>query len=230
LFVGVSKGQNPLDTIQLVYGIPDWISKNLDVSTFTNGDTIHEVQSSKEWKAAADNRLPAWCYYNNDPSNREKFGKLYNWYAVNDIRGLAPKGWHIPSDYEWSLLTKYLGEQINAETPVKGRYAWECNFEGTNSTKFAGVPGGFRSAFGAFHGGGSRGYWWSAPAENDLNSNKSVPVSTFVRLLTAYFLSLASHARGNFVHFNSKNVGGSQRSAQQDKCLRCGFSVRCFKD
>ena len=87
-----------------------WTTENLNVDKFRNGEIIPEAKSEEEWIEAGDNKKPAWCYYNNDPSNGTKYGKLYNWYAVNDPRGLAPEGWHIPSDKEWDVLTNYLGE------------------------------------------------------------------------------------------------------------------------
>ena len=73
------------------------MSKNLNVSRFRNGEIIFEAKTIEEWEKAGENKTPAWCYYNNNPTNGAKYGKLYNWYAVNDIRALAPKGWHIPS-------------------------------------------------------------------------------------------------------------------------------------
>ena len=75
-----------------------WMVKNLNVETFRNGDHIHEAKTLEEWKIAGENQKPAFCYYNNDPKNGTIYGKLYNWYAVNDPRGLAPAGYHIPYD------------------------------------------------------------------------------------------------------------------------------------
>ena len=83
-----------------------WTSKNLDVATYRNGDVIPQVQDPNAWGTLTTG---AWCYYDNDASNGTKYGKLYNWYAVNDPRGLAPKGYHIPSDAEWTQLCDYLG-------------------------------------------------------------------------------------------------------------------------
>jgi len=90
-------------------GTQVWMTKNLDVATFRNGDPIPEAKTSDEWLEAGENEQPAWCYYDNDPANGEKYGKLYNWYAVNDSRGLAPDGYHIPSEAEWTILIIYLG-------------------------------------------------------------------------------------------------------------------------
>ena len=85
-------------------GDQTWMSTNLNVSKFRNGDPIPEIKTEEEWINAGKNKQPAWCYYNNDPSNGSKYGKLYNWWAVKDPRGLAPEGWHIPSSGEFSYL------------------------------------------------------------------------------------------------------------------------------
>lgn len=91
-------------------GTQTWTTENLNVSTFRNGDQIPEAKTKEEWEKAGKEGRPAWCYYENDPKNGAKYGKLYNWYAVNDSRGLAPAGWHIPTDEEWTTLENHLGE------------------------------------------------------------------------------------------------------------------------
>jgi len=97
-------------------GTQTWTTKNLDVATFRNGDAIPEAKTNEEWQEAEDNKQPAWCYYNNDPKHGTKYGKLYNWYAVNDSRGLAPTGFHIPSDEEWTVLDIFLGsDKVSAK-------------------------------------------------------------------------------------------------------------------
>jgi hypothetical protein len=70
--------------------------KNLDVDRFRNGDPVPQIKDKEEWVKAGRNRQPAWCYYDNDPENGKIYWKLYNWYAVNDKRGLAPVGWQVP--------------------------------------------------------------------------------------------------------------------------------------
>jgi len=70
------------------------MAKNLNVSTFRNGDAISEAKTDEEWRTAGENKKPVWYYYDNEYSNGEKYGKLYNWYAVIDPRGLAPVCWH----------------------------------------------------------------------------------------------------------------------------------------
>jgi len=103
-------------------GTQVWMTKNLDVSVFRNGDTIPEAKTDEEWREAGENQQPAWCYSANDPKNGQKYGKLYNWYAVNDSRGLAPTGWHIPSDVEWTILEDYLGD--DADKKLKSTSGW----------------------------------------------------------------------------------------------------------
>lgn len=84
-----------------VIGSNIWMAENLNVSNFRNGNPIPEAKTDEEWKRAGENKQPAWCYYNYDPKNLTKYGKLYNWFAVNNSRGLAPKGWHIATNVEW---------------------------------------------------------------------------------------------------------------------------------
>jgi clan AA aspartic protease (TIGR02281 family) len=87
-----------------------WMEDNLKADRFRNGDIIPEARTSEDWEKAGKNKQPAWCYYNNDPVNNEKYGKLYNWYAVKDSRGLAPEGWRIPDPDEcwnFNLLRRY---------------------------------------------------------------------------------------------------------------------------
>lgn len=98
-----------------------WRVENLNVENFCNGDPIPEARSDAEWRAAAEERRPAWCFYNNDPASSGKNGRLYNWYAVNDPRGLAPLGWHVPSEAEWKAFDSLLpGFHAKAPNPVSG--------------------------------------------------------------------------------------------------------------
>jgi uncharacterized protein (TIGR02145 family) len=84
------------------------MTENLQVARFRNGDSIPHAKTSSEWLAAGDSGKPAWCYFNNDPSTEKTYGKLYNWFAVNDRRGLAPEGWHVPSSNEVDQLIQYI--------------------------------------------------------------------------------------------------------------------------
>ena len=191
----------PVDIVTI--GTQVWMRKNLDVSTFRNGDVIPQASTDAAWKAAGENKQPAWCYYDNDTANGAKYGKLYNWYAVNDPRGLAPAGYHIPTDAEWTVLTDYLGGEDVAGKKMKSASGWFENGNGTNSSGFSGLPGGFRINFGAFFNIGSNGYWWS--------STKRRTIHAWLRHL---YSSSGNVERGNWGHWGKK----------------AGFSVRCLRD
>jgi uncharacterized protein (TIGR02145 family) len=142
-----------------------WMEKNLEVTTYRNGDPIPYVTDATAWAALTTG---AWCYYNNDPANGSLYGKLYNWYAVNDSRGLAPTGWHIPNDDEWTMLSYTLGGDAVAggKMKVAGTTRWDFpNTGADNSSGFSGLPGGVRGTYGnygAFDYVGTDGYWWSS--------------------------------------------------------------------
>jgi uncharacterized protein (TIGR02145 family) len=193
-----SDNENALDGVTI--GTQVWSSKNLDVSTFRNGDPIPQAKTNEEWEKAGQNKQPAWCYYDNDPANGTKYGKLYNWYAVNDPRGLAPSGWHVPSDAEWTTLTDYLSGESVAGEKMKSTSGWYINGNGTNSSGFTGLPGGFRDYYGIFTNLGSSGGWWSSSE------------------------STTNDAWKRFLHCNSSTVGRSYGSKAY------GFSVRCLRD
>jgi uncharacterized protein (TIGR02145 family) len=142
-------------------GTQTWTTKNLDVAAFRNGEVIPEAKTNEEWEAAGVNKQPAWCYYENDVANGTKYGKLYNWYAVNDYRGLAPVGYHIPTDKEWTKLSDYLGGEESAGEKMKNTSGWKDD-NGNNSSSFSGLPGGYRSTDGGFVNGGYFGNWWSS--------------------------------------------------------------------
>ena len=148
-----------------------WMENNLDVSTYRNGDPIPYVADATEWASLTTG---AWCYYNNDPANGNLYGKLYNWYAVNDTRGLAPMGWHVPTDAEWTTLTSNLGGTSIAGGRMKlaGTTWWTSpNTGATNSSGFTGLAGGYRNYDGAFYDIGIDGHFWSS--YGNINEAKS---------------------------------------------------------
>jgi len=177
-----------------------WMTKNLDVTTYRNGDAIPQVTDATAW---ANLTTGAWCYYNNDSANGPIYGKLYNWYAVNDTRGLAPTGYHVPSDGEWTTLETCLGGSSVAGGAMKeaGLMHWlSPNTGATNSSGFAGLPGGGRLNNGTFNSGGFNGGWWSSTEDDATN---------------AWFRFLL-YDNGDVVRgFNTKTDG---------------FSVRCLRD
>lgn len=184
----------------ITIGTQKWMDNNLEITSYLNGDSIPQVTDSATW---ANLTTGAWCYYLNDSTNYAKYGKLYNWYAVNDSRGLAPQGWHIPSDAEWTTLETYLGGQLVAGGKMKesGTLHWlTSNNGGTNNSGFSGLPGGFRYDNGVFDGINIYGSWWS---------------STVLDISSSYSCSLGytSVVLGRNI-MNKKN----------------GYSIRCIKD
>jgi uncharacterized protein (TIGR02145 family) len=136
-----------------------WMAENLTVSHFRNGDSIPEVKTPQSWNECYEKSSPAWCYYNNDTANGKKYGKLYNWYAVNDPRGLAPIGWHVPTDNEWQMLITACG----------GTGAAFAELKKTNG--FAALPSGARYYKDAsFNHIGNITFWWTANRNDKWNA------------------------------------------------------------
>jgi uncharacterized protein (TIGR02145 family) len=165
----------PINYESVTIGSQVWMLKNLDVDTYRNGDPIPEVTDLTELFKLTTG---AWCYYDNDPANGAIYGKLYNWYAVNDPRGLAPDGYHIPTDAEWKELEMCLGmSQIEADRTGErgtdeggklkevGTSHWlEPNWA-TNSSGFSALPGGYtqiKNFISMKEGGG----WWTSSVDN----------------------------------------------------------------
>jgi len=160
-------GYGPMDNTTLTVGPQVWIAKNLAVTTFANGDKIEQVQSNEEWVKAGQEKRPAWCYYENDPANGKTYGVLYNWYAIMDPRGIAPKGWHIPSKYEWVPLLDFLGGRDVAGNKMKSTTLWQPiggpDRNGTNETGFAVLPAGLRfPENGTFDALGQACHYWTS--------------------------------------------------------------------
>lgn len=191
---------------EVTIGEQVWMTQNLNVDTFRNGDPIPEAVTIEQWREAGRNRQPAWCYYDNFWEYGEIYGKLYNWYAVNDSRGLAPVGYHIPSDAEWTELENFLGT-YDAGIKMKSTSAWKSYGNGTNSSGFSGFPGGMRHSTGAFESIGWYGKWWS---------------STEVSTDNAWFS--ADYAWHRYLNYDYDNVLRSNLGKDQ------GFSVRCLRD
>lgn len=129
-----------------------WAKEDLKVTRFQNGDLIPVVQDRSEWSKL---RTAAMCFTENGNA-------LYNWYAVDDSRGLCPAGWHVPSDGEWTELTDYLGGKVNIGGKMKSSAADDPSWNGSNSSGFSALPGGDRSSSGNFGDVGNYGCWWSS--------------------------------------------------------------------
>jgi uncharacterized protein (TIGR02145 family) len=129
-----------------------WTKKNLRVFKFRNGDPIPIVQDRQEWCMS---RSSAMCI---NPNNGECY---YNWYAVIDPRGLAPEGFHVPSDEEWDELVNHLGGNKTAGLHLKSKKTRN----GSNASGFSGLPAGHRGYSGYFNGLGNYGHWWSSSTD-----------------------------------------------------------------
>jgi len=190
----------------VVIGTREWMSEDLKNNFFCNGDPIPEIREVSQWTSL---KSAAWVYYNNDQLNNETFGKLYNWYAVNDKRNICPCGWHVPSYGEWEQLTEYLGGLDEAGGKMKSigtiqsnNGLWyEPNTGATNSSGFSGIPNGARGDNGAFGGNPTNGYWWMS---TEYSPNPE-----------AWFIGLSSNNEKVFRNALSKNYG---------------YAVRCVKD
>lgn len=156
--------RNKNDSGEIKIGSQTWTTKNLDVNTFNNGDIITEAKTNEEWDKAGNEGRASWCYYDNLDENGKQLGKLYNWYAVNDPRGLAPKGWHIPRADEWQKLIDYLGGEQESGVKIKSTKGWHKNNNSTNESGFSGLPAGVRmiGELGMFYGVGAIANWWSS--------------------------------------------------------------------
>ena len=178
-----------------------WMTRNLAVKHYRNGDKIPEIKG-RHWDTLTTG---AWCWYNNDSATGAVYGRLYNWYAVHDPRGLAPAGWHVPSDAEWDTLSIHLGGDAVAGGKLKetGTTHWVApNTDATNSTGFTGLPGGSRDHYGdgTFQLIGTAGLWWSS-TEDDTGGAWNRVLGYY----TGYIF-------------------------RQDNPKQVGYSVRCLRD
>jgi uncharacterized protein (TIGR02145 family) len=180
-----------------------WMAENLRVTHYRNGEVIPNVTDNNEW---AHLTTGAYCNYDNNPTNGRKYGKLYNWYAVDDYRGLAPAGWHVATDEEWTTLTNYLKGEDVAGGKLKSKTGWKQPNEGaTNESGYCALPSGHRYGDGASVGLGEQGFWWSS---------------------TEYS---ATNAKGRFMGNYGKNVISNVNDYYSDGKVD-GFSIRCVKN
>jgi uncharacterized protein (TIGR02145 family) len=210
-------GYGPSDAPVVTVGSQVWLVKNLNIDHFANGEAIREAKTAEEWKRANEEKEPAWCFFNNDPTNGRTYGRLYNWYAISDPRGLAPWGCHIPSADEWDNLARQLaatGIEVNKElktdygtkyltygvgVSLKSHQNWEGK-NGNNSSGFSGLPCGLRFAGGEFDYFGKQVAWWTS-SESSLDKSFSFRLSYLID-----DLSKTNSRKGD------------------------GYSVRCIKD
>jgi len=196
---------------EVTIGTQTWMKRNLDVAYYRNGDPIPQVTDPTQW---ANLTTGAWCYYNNDPALGAIYGKLYNWYAVHDPRGLSPAGWHVPLDNEWKTLEMYLGmSQAQADIigwrgtneggklKETGTSHWSSpNLGATNETGFTALGSGCRNEVSTFYTFGDLGYWWTS-SENG-----------------------TSYAWSRYL------ASGNEKILRTYHLKNAGFPVRCVKD
>ena len=159
------------ETVQI--GEKCWFAENLRVTSYRNGEGVDSYQDPANWASASNGGM---CTYGNSSSNDGVFGLLYNWYAVDDARGLCPNGWSVPTDGEWMTMEMSLGMSeaeangtwwrgTNQGSQMKSDYGWNIGGNGTNSSGFSGLPGGYRESNGNFSGAGYDGNWWSSSSD-----------------------------------------------------------------
>ena len=148
-----------------------WMKENLKTTHFSDGSVIEERETDSLWEYSNIGEVSAWCYYDQNSSYNNDYGKLYNWYAVNDSRNVCPVGWHVPSEFEWMSMIDYLGGASVAGGKLKevGTLHWNSpNVDASDSSGFAGLPGGIRM-FG-YNDIGTRGVWWTSDGYNSTSA------------------------------------------------------------
>lgn len=188
----------PANLPSVTIGTQVWTNKNLDVITYRNGDVIPQVTGTTAW---ANLTTGAWCWWNNDPIAGAQYGRLYNWYAINDPRGFAPIGWHIPTTAELTTISNYLGGISVAGGKMKSTIGWNNNANGTNTSGFNGIPGASRLINGAFYNFIGIADWW---------------VSNGFSSTDGYIYRLSSE--GNSIYLNGHNN------------KKVGFPIRFIRD
>jgi uncharacterized protein (TIGR02145 family) len=225
-----SKGKNKITAVQQKYAPKDsltnteikigeqvWSPQNLNVGKFRNGDDILNANTPEKWIKACEGKLPAWAYYGNDSLNGQKYGKLYNYWAVSDTRGLAPENWRVSSEEDWLKLANAFGGINKAGQSLKSDLLWmgindkmytsaEDSVRPNNSSKFSALPAGWMDTGGDFQEVESKATWMTSSI--DKKSSTSVVLITMVN-------------GENKIWFESHsiNIPGWCR----------GYSVRCVK-
>jgi len=228
----------PMCSGDVVIGDQTWNQCNLGVTTYKNGDPIPYVEDPVEWAALTTG---AWCYYDNNPDTEPAFGKLYNWYAINDSRGLTPEGYHIPTRYEWQTLIDTVGGNATAGIALKqiGSLDRTCVTEinasywqyasidpPTNSSFFTALPAGERTQNGDYLYSGYLAYWWTT-AEESVNN--------------AWYGNLNYNTNEAYSTNNSKKFGLSVRAVKDPTCAddvtigsqvwtRCNLGITTYRN
>jgi uncharacterized protein (TIGR02145 family) len=175
-----------------------WMANNLDVTHYQNGDPIVLLEPDEYWRQTTEG---AWCFYENDSLSHSKFGKLYNWYAINDPRGICPKGWRVPSKKDWMELINFAGGDSLAGGNLKNTELWQRLHENAEDAfSFGAIPAGYRLTSGEFMNQGIITVYWTSDKADQNN------------------------AWDIFIISKSPIAGISQTGAEH------GFSCRCIKE
>ena len=233
------------------FGSQVWMLENLNVSKFRNGDIIKQVKSTEEWEQATKNGEPVWCYYENravqsDPVNGSIYGKLYNWHAIKDSRGLSPKGWHVPSFDEWTILFNFVGGIENSAYKLKSKDSWEpfkdwdldlnksytikAYTGGINYLGFNALPGGYISNIIGFNESkGIVGSWWSTTENYSFPNDINYDIGPLEKEGINY--SKLNYEQCQKDQILIIKIYHSSDAVKIDSdCKFDGYSVRCVKD
>gem|GEM_PF-2463446 len=183
------------ETVQI--GEQCWFAENLRAENYRNGDVIPADLSDSEWEETTEGAVSV---YDGGLSNLSIYGRLYNWYAVDDDRSLCPSGWHAATDNDWISVVDLLGGDSSSGIALKSQQGWNDDGDGNDSVGFSALPGGVRAETGVYLNKGAGGYWWTSSPSNS----------------TAYSRDMQTNA--NYC------------SRGDDYSLNAGFSVRCIKD
>jgi uncharacterized protein (TIGR02145 family) len=179
-------------------GTQVWMAENLQVTHYRNGEAIPNVTDNTEWSGLTTG---AYCEYNNDINNVATYGRMYNWFSVNDSRNIAPVGWHVPSDAEWQTLVDYLGDNAGGKMKEAGATHWAGpNVGATNESRYSGLPGGYRNHGGSYLAIGDLAPFWSSTEDS------------------------SGGAWYRYLHYGTSTV------IRYDFYKQRGFSVRCIRD
>lgn len=188
---------NVYDTV--VIGTQVWMAENLKTTRYNDGSNITHLDDNNKWKDRRN--IGGYCFYDNDPVNKDIYGALYNIAAIK-VETLCPKGWHVPSFDEWTTLINYLGgdeEYVSLKLMEQGDVHWTIGSEGNNESGFTALPAGARNRSGSFSFIGEQARFWAYSPSN----NNSV-----------YCVTISS----SYLNIQNINYDG------------VGYSVRCVKD
>ena len=237
LFIPLSKGQNSNANISstlkgsgsltdsrdgkvyktIKIGTQTWMASNLNVEKFRNGDPILYAKTNQEWIESGKKKTPAWCYYDGNPENGVKCGKLYNIYALIDPRGLSPSGYRLPNDKDWDILVNAFGGIDVAGSKIR---------QSPENGGFSGILSGQREEYGEFKSLNNLASWWSSDTIIVIPPHMmNEPPVLFGR-----FRSVSKTNPKVIYETRLSPFPFAQEEDFKGKLGGCGLSVRCIKD